>query len=197
MRITQESTYNFMKSLPTNITPEQYHEFAHRRLQVKILEFEGRVSISFTQEGDIALPLTAQQLYSPNGVRKPLQVGSMFLWQVVNDGVERFYQQNTQTHTLNLNGYSLLLSYVVAAEDVEVNGVSDVSTKGYVLVNNTDNVLNVTETRGVLQAWIGKQPIYVNTPQMQYTLKQIIQQQDRSGSVLDDILALERELYGL
>lgn len=195
MKITQEETYEFMRSLPKTLNGQRYHESAGLYLQVHLYPQEGRVGIHFTKPGDITLPISLQSLY-PNGVRRPLQVSSVYLWQVVNESVQRFYQQNQTKRPLNLSGYHLLLTYVVPPEDVEVDGVRDSLTLGYVMVNNTDEVLNLTDTDGVISAWLGKQPLSVNDPQTQYRLKGLIQQQDRGDSLLNDLLTDELNIYG-
>ena len=195
MKITQEETYEFMKSLPKKLSEQRYRESGNMYLQVQLYPQEGKVGISFNKQGDFTVPVSLQTLY-PNGVRRPLQVGSIYLWQVVNASIQNHYQQNQTKQTLDLSGYKLLLSYVLSPEDIEVDGVRDNLTLGYVMVNNTDDVLNLTDTGGVISAWLGKQPLTVNDPQTQYRLKGLIQQQDRGESLLDDLLTDELSIYG-
>lgn len=194
MKITQDEAYEFMKGLPKSLTVEQIN--AHKQpLQVHLDPRNGRVYLSFNKKGDLSVPITVNVFYS-NGVRKPLQVSALYIWQVVNEGIQRYYSQHKRTQSLTLAGYQLLLTYVIPASDAVVDGVKDLPTKGYVFLNTEEDVISLFSTDGVITAWDDKQPIDVSDPQTQYRLKQVIQQQDRGDTLLDDLLAEEMNNFG-
>lgn len=194
MKITQEEAYEFMKTLPKALTEGQV-DAIQTPLQVQLDPRSGTVHLSFKHKGDISIPIYLKTLYS-NGVRKPLQVSSLYIWQVVNEGIERYYKQNQRTQVLNLSQFSLLITYVVPESDTVMNGLKDGTTLGYVFVNDRDEVLSLLDTKGKITAWVDKQPVNVSEAQMQYRLKQVIQQQDRGSTVLDDLLAEEMNNFG-
>ena len=127
-RITQEEAYQYLKSLPKEISREEFQHFHNKSLHLKVTS--KKLQFTFTEEpleDTFHLPnFKLSYFYKGQDVKKrvPLQVGSMALWTTVYQYMATVQAQHSKEEGLPFNLQQL--KYIGTTDESE--GVSSISS---------------------------------------------------------------------